>query len=85
MRSQRPRSPRGGRPEAAIEVAHRSTLPTIASSGTTWQPEVGLADPAERLDDLLEREDQRDVVGLAPQPAADVGQQPRAARAREVD
>ena len=48
------------------------------------QPEVLAADDAERVDDLLEREDQRDVVGLAPQPPADVGQQPRAAGAGEV-
>jgi hypothetical protein len=42
------------------------------------------AEDAERVDDLLEREDEADVVGLPPQPAADVGQQARAAGAREV-
>jgi hypothetical protein len=43
-----------------------------------------LAGPAERLDDLLERQHERDVVGLAPQPPADVREQACAPRPGEV-
>ena len=62
----------------------RSTVPTIESSGDGLQPEVELADEAERLDDLVEREDEADVVGLAAQPPREVGEQPRPPRPGEV-
>ena len=38
-----------------------------------------LARASERLDDLLERQHERDVIGLAAQASPDVGEQPRTA------
>jgi hypothetical protein len=42
------------------------------------EAEVVLAGAAQRLDHLLERQDQADVIGLAPQAPRDVGEQPGA-------
>jgi hypothetical protein len=76
--------PRRRRPEAAVEVGGPVDRAHDRVERHDLQPVVLAPDHAERLHDLLEGEDQRDVVGLAPQPPADVGQQARAARAREV-
>jgi hypothetical protein len=76
--------PRRGGPEAAVEVRGAVDRAHDRVQRHDLQPGVLAADDAERLHDLLEGEDQADVVGLAPQPAADVGQQARTARAREV-
>jgi hypothetical protein len=43
-----------------------------------------LAGTPERLDDLLERQHERHVVGLAAQSAADIGKETRPAGTREV-
>jgi hypothetical protein len=43
-----------------------------------------LSGASEGVDDLLERQHERHVVRLSPQPAADVGQQSRPAGAGEV-
>ena len=81
IRSQRLRSRGDVGRKPRSKSAARSTVPTIASSGTIFRPRSSRPN-ARRVDDLLEREDQPDVVGLAPQPAADVGEQ-AGARARE--
>ena len=48
------------------------------------QPEVVLGHPPERLDDLLERQDVADVVGLEAQAPPEVREHPRPPRPREV-
>ena len=67
---------RGGA-EAAVEVRRAVDGADDRVELDDLQAAIDLADAPERLDDLLERQDQPDVVGLAPQPARDVGQQPR--------
>ena len=84
IRSQRERSRGDVGRKPRSKSAARSTVPTIDSERDDLQPEVLAADHAQRVDDLLEREDEPDVVGLAPQPAGDVGEQPRAPGAGEV-
>jgi hypothetical protein len=46
--------------------------------------EPALAGAPERVDHLLEREDDVDIAGLAPQPAHDARHRPAPARAQEV-
>jgi hypothetical protein len=75
---------RGRRTEAAVEVARPVDGADDRVERDRLQAELHLADHAERLDDLVERQDQRDVVGLAPQPPAELRQQLGASRAREV-
>ena len=75
---------RRGRAEAAVEVARAIDGADDRVERDRLEPELDLADHAERLDDLVERQDQRDVVGLAAQPPAELGEQLRAPRAREV-
>ena len=76
--------PRRGRPEAAVEVGGAVDGADDRVQRHDLEPAVLAPDHAEGVDDLLEREDQPDVVGLAPQPPADVGEQACAAGAREV-
>ena len=75
---------RGGRPEAAVEVVRAVDRADDRVELDRLEPELDLADHAERVDDLVEREDQPDVVGLAAQPPSELGEQLRAPRAREV-
>src|ERR671917_564658 len=60
---------------AAVEVARPVDRADDRVERDRLEPERDLAGHAERLDDLVERQDQRDVVGLAPQPPAEVGQE----------
>jgi hypothetical protein len=71
-------------PEAPVEVARAVDGADDGVERDGLQPELRLADHAERVDDLVEREDERDVVGLAPQAPAELGDQLRASRPREV-
>ena len=84
IRSQRERR----RAEVGRSPRSKSTRPVDAADDRLerhhLQAEVVLAGPAERLHDLLEREHERDVVGLAAQAAADVREQARPAGAGEV-
>ena len=70
-----PPDPVRGRPEAAVEV------PARAVDGADDrveidrpQAEAALAAAPERLDHLVEGEDEVDVVGLAPQPGGEAGE-----------
>ena len=76
--------PRRGGPQAAVEVDRAVDAPDDLLQRHHLQPEVVLAGAPERLHDLLERQHERDVVGLAPEPPADVREQPRPAGAGEV-
>ena len=69
----RPQSLRGGA-EAAIEVRRAVDGPHDVVELDDIEAAIDLARPPERVDDLLEREDHRDVVRLAAQAARDVGQ-----------
>jgi hypothetical protein len=75
---------RRGGAEAAIEVRRAVDRADDRVQRHDLQPDVLPAGDAERVHNLLEREYQRDIARLAAQAAADVGQQARAPRAREV-
>ena len=62
---------RGGGAEAAVEVARAVDGADDRVERDRLQPELRLADHPERVDDLVERQDQPDVVGLPPQPPAE--------------
>jgi hypothetical protein len=72
------------RAQAAVEVDGAVDAPDDLLQRYHLQPEVVLARAPERLHDLLERKHERDVVGLAPKPAADVREKARPAGAGEV-
>src|SRR5690606_35556836 len=74
----------GGGTEAPVEVARAVDGADDAVERDRLHAAVALADPAERLDDLVEREDGADVLGLAAQHAADARQHGAAAGAQEV-
>ena len=58
--------PSRSRPEAAVEIAGSIHRADDRVERYDLEPEARLTSPAERLDDLVEREDYVDVVGLAP-------------------
>jgi hypothetical protein len=68
-------------PEAAVEVARAIDRADDRVQRDRLEAELDLAGHAERLHDLVEGQDQRDVVGLAAQPPAELGQQLRPPRA----
>jgi hypothetical protein len=70
--------------EAAVEVARPVDGADDRVERDRLQPQLDLADQAERVDDLVEREDQADVVGLPAQPPAQLREELRSAGAREV-
>ena len=76
--------PRARGAEGAVEVLRAVDGADDRVEGDRLQPEVVLADAPERVDDLLEREDVADVVGLEAQPPREVGQHPRPPRPGEV-
>ena len=68
MRSQRSPHPVGRGPELAVEVAGAVHRAHDRVQRDHLEAELVLVGPPERLDDLLEGEDQVDVARLAPQP-----------------
>ena len=74
---------RGGA-QAAVEVDAAVDGADDRVERHDLQPEIVLAGPPERLHDLLERQHEAHVVGLPPQPAADLCQQAGPAGAGEV-
>ena len=59
-------------------------MPTTVSSWMVCRPEGPLAPAAQRGDDLVERQDQVDVVGLPAQPVGEPGQHLVAPGTQEV-
>ena len=80
IRSQRMRERVVSGPEAAVEVLRAVDRADDRVELDDLQAALALARAAERLHDLLEGQDQRDVVGLAPQPATEVRQDVRTPR-----
>ena len=76
-------APRGGA-EAAVELARAIDRADDRVELDRLQPEPPLAALAERLDDLVEGQDDVDVVGLAAQALGEIGEPVAAARAAEV-
>ena len=71
--------------EAAVEVASRAVdSADDRVEVDRLQPEPPLAATAERLDHLVEGQDQVDIVGLAPQPGGQAGELMPAAGTAEV-
>jgi hypothetical protein len=75
---------RGGGPEVAVEAALAVDGAHDRVQRHDLAPRVALLQAAQRVDDLLEREDVVDLAGLAPQPAAQPRQRQPPARAQEV-
>ena len=72
------------RAEVAVELARAVDGPDDRVDVDHLQSQRALAGPAERLDDLLERQDHGDVVGLAAQAGREQRQRPPAPGTREV-
>ena len=75
---------RAGGAEGAVELLRAVDGADDRVERDALEAEVVLGDAAERLDDLLERQDVADVVGLEAQPPPEVGEHPRSPRAGEV-
>jgi hypothetical protein len=71
-------------PEAAVEVGGAIDAPDDAAKLDRLQPDPSLTRPAEGGDDLVERQDQIDVVGLAAQPPREPRQHLAPPRALKV-
>src|SRR5215210_8372037 len=76
--------PRAGGAERAVELLRAVDGADDRVERDALEAAVVLRDPAQRLDDLLEREDVADVAGLEAQAAPEVGQHPGPPRAGEV-
>ena len=77
---------RGRRAELAVEAAVRPAVDRAQDRVELdrLQPDVALLDPPERVDDLLERQDDVDVARVAAQPAGELRHDLPAPRALEV-
>ena len=76
--------PARGGAEAAVELARAVDGADDRVERDRLQPEPALAAPPERLDHLVEGQDQVDVVGLAAQPRGEAGELLAPPRAAEV-